>query len=128
MKYLLDTHLLLWVAANSRRLTEDAKKIITNDKNILFFSAASIWEVAIKQKLKKDDFKFNASLLRRGLLDNGYNELPIQGLHTLAIENLQDHHKDPFDRILLAQASVEGFILLSSDKQMAQYGDLVHLV
>lgn len=128
MKYLLDTHLLLWLAANDTKLSSELIDIVNDKKNQLFFSAASIWEVSIKQNLKRTDFHFNASVLRRGLLDNGYLELAINGQHALAIENLQDHHKDPFDRILIAQANVEGFTLLTADKKIAEYNGLIHLV
>ena len=103
MKLLLDTHLLLWAAAEPRRLSKQARALIDNPDNDLLFSAASLWEVAIKRGLGRKDFKVDARLLRRGLLDNGYGELPIISDHVVAIDGLPPIHKDPFDRILVAQ-------------------------
>jgi PIN domain nuclease of toxin-antitoxin system len=121
MKFLLDTHLLLWAAAEPRRLSKQARALIDNPDNDLLFSAASLWEVASKQGLGRDDFKVNARLLRRGLLDNGYSELPIISHHVVAIDSLPPIHKDPFDRILVAQATVEGVTLLTIDSVVSQY-------
>ena len=89
--------------------------------NELLFSVASLWEVAIKSGLGRKDFRVEARLLRRGLLDNGYSELPIVSDHVVAIESLPLIHKDPFDRILAAQAAVEGITLLTNDPVVAQY-------
>ena len=121
MKFLLDTHLLLWAAAEPRRLSKQARALIGNPDNDLLFSAASLWEVAIKRGLGRDDFKVDARLLRRGLLDNGYSELPIISGHVVAIDSLPPIHKDPFDRILVAQATVEGVTLLTVDSAVSQY-------
>jgi PIN domain nuclease of toxin-antitoxin system len=121
MKLLLDTHLLLWAAAEPRRLSKQARALIDNPDNDLLFSAASLWEVAIKQGLGRDDFKVDARLLRRGLLDNGYSELPIISDHVVAIDSLPPIHKDPFDRILVAQATVEGVTLLTIDSVVSKY-------
>jgi PIN domain nuclease of toxin-antitoxin system len=107
MKLLLDTHLLLWAAAEPRRLSKQARALIDNPDNDLLFSPASLWEVAIKRGLGQEDFKVDARLLRRGLLDNGYGELPILSAHFVAIDSLPPIHKDPFDRILVAQATVD---------------------
>src|SRR5580692_464999 len=115
MKLLLDTHLLLWAAAEPRRLSKQARALIDNPDNDLLFSAASLWEVASKKGLGRDDFKVNARLLRRGLLDNGYSELPIISDHVVATERLPLIHKDPFDRVLLALATIEGVTLLTID-------------
>ncbi|HEP8967242.1 TPA: type II toxin-antitoxin system VapC family toxin [Pseudomonas aeruginosa] len=121
MKLLLDTHLLLWAAGAPDRLSSDACALISEQQNELFFSAASLWEIAIKRGLGRDDFQVDARLLRRGLLDNGYSELPIGSEHAVAIDSLPPIHKDPFDRILVAQATVEGITLLTSDSLVAQY-------
>lgn len=121
MKLLLDTHLLLWAAGQPDRLSSTAGKLIGNPKNELLFSAASLWEVAIKRGLGRDDFRVDPRLLRRGLLDNGYGELPILSDHVVAIESLPAIHKDPFDRILVAQATVEGITLLTTDSVVGQY-------
>jgi PIN domain nuclease of toxin-antitoxin system len=128
VKFILDTHLLLWAAGNSTKLPSEARTIVNDESNELFFSAASIWEVAIKQGLGRDDFKADARLLRRGLLDNGYSELPIDSEHAVAVDSLPDFHKDPFDRILIAQAMTEGIILLTSDSAVAKYsGPIQHV-
>lgn len=121
MKLLLDTHLLLWAADQQERLSSDAVGLISDPANELFFSAASLWEIAIKQGLGREDFKVDARLLRRGLLDNGYSELPIASEHAVAIDSLPSLHKDPFDRMLVAQAMIEGITLLTADSILAQY-------
>jgi PIN domain nuclease of toxin-antitoxin system len=128
MKILLDTHLLLWAAGQPKKLSRKARTAIEASANELFFSAASLWEVVIKRALGRDDFKVDSRLLRRGLLDNGYSELPVGSEHVVAVENLPAIHKDPFDRILVAQAIVEGFALLTADAVLAQYGAPVQLV
>jgi PIN domain nuclease of toxin-antitoxin system len=128
MKFLLDTHLLIWTAARSARLSAAARQILEAPENTLLFSAASIWEVAIKRGLNRADFTVEPSVLRRGLLDNGYTELPITGAHAAAVIPLPVLHKDPFDRLLLAQALVEGFVLLTADAALAGYGGPVRLV
>jgi PIN domain nuclease of toxin-antitoxin system len=121
MKLLLDTHLLLWAAGEPERLSKRARTLIGNPSNELLFSAASLWEVAIKRGLGREDFKVDARLLRRGLLDNGYSELPIISDHVVATESLPPIHKDPFDRVLVAQATVEGVTLLTIDPLVSQY-------
>jgi len=121
MMLLLDTHLLLWTAGDPARLSDEARALIDDPGNELFFSAASIWEVAIKSRLGRDDLRVDARLLRRGLLDNGYFELPIAGQHAVAIDTLPPIHSDPFDRILVSQAMVEGITLVTSDRVVARY-------
>jgi PIN domain nuclease of toxin-antitoxin system len=121
VKLLLDTHLLLWAAGQPNRLTPTARKLIDSPSNELLFSAASVWEVAIKRGLGRSDFQADPRLLRRGLLDNGYAELPIVSDHVVAIESLPPIHKDPFDRLLVAQATVEGITLLTADSVVAEY-------
>ena len=121
MKLLLDTHLLLWAAGEPNRLSKRVRALVNNPENDLLFSAASLWEIAIKSKLDRRDFQVDVRLLRRGLLDHGYNELPVGSDHVVAIESLPAIHKDPFDRMLVAQATVEGITLLTSDSLVAQY-------
>lgn len=121
MKLLLDTHLLLWAAGEPERLSPQAQKLLDNPENELLFSAASLWEVAIKRGLGRPDFKVDARLLRRGLLDNGYSELPMVSDHVVATESLPAIPKDPFDRVLVAQATVEGITLLTTDSLVSQY-------
>jgi len=121
MKLLLDTHLLLWAAGQPKRLSAAARKLLSDVEHELLFSAASLWEVAIKRSLGREDFKVDPGVLRRGLLDNGYTELPVTSLHAIGIEDLPPLHKDPFDRLLLAQASVEGIYLITTDDTVAAY-------
>ncbi len=121
MKLLLDTHLLLWAAGEPARLSKPAKKLLSDPANDLIFSSASLWEIAIKRGLGRRDFRVEPRLLRRGLIDNGYAELAITGEHALATEFLPPIHKDPFDRILIAQAIVEGITLLTVDSVLAKY-------
>jgi len=128
MKLLLDTHLLLWLAGEPDRLPEKAYALIDASENELFFSAASVWEIIIKQGLGRADFKVDAGLLRRGLLDNGYSELPIASEHAIAVASLPTIHKNPFDRILIAQATIEGFLLLTTDSVVAQYPGPIQMV
>lgn len=121
MKFLLDTHLLLWAAGEPGRLSRSAKKLLSDPANDLIFSAASLWEIAIKRSFGRPDFRVEPRLLRRGMLDNGYIELPITSEHALATETLPPLHKDPFDRILVAQAMIEGITLLTVDTLVAKY-------
>lgn len=118
---MLDTHVLIWAAGLPDRLPVDGRSLIADPENELFFSAASLWEVAIKSALGRDDFTVDARLLRRGLLDNGYSEMPILSEHAVAIDGLPTIHKDPFDRLLIAQSMVEGITLLTADELVAQY-------
>ena len=121
MKLLLDTHILLWAAGNPERLSKEAFELLSDEGNELFFSAASTWEIVIKNSLGRDDFQVDVRVLRRGLFDNGYQELPITSEHTIAIDHLPPIHKDPFDRILVAQANAEGITLLTTDALVVQY-------
>jgi PIN domain nuclease of toxin-antitoxin system len=121
VKFLLDTQLLLWAAGQPKRLSAAARKLLSDPRNELIFSAASLWEIAIKTTLGRDDFRVEPRLLRRGLLDNGYVELSITSQHAVNIDGLPALHKDPFDRLLLAQALGEGITLLTGDVQLARY-------
>ncbi|MFO1083188.1 MAG: type II toxin-antitoxin system VapC family toxin [Reyranellaceae bacterium] len=121
MIVLVDTHLLLWAAGEPRKLSRRARRILEEAGSQLWFSAASLWEVAIKHRLGRDDFRVEPRRLRRGLRDNGWRELAISSDHAVATLALPPIHKDPFDRMLLAQAHVEGFTLVTSDDAVAQY-------
>jgi len=128
MKLLLDTHLLLWAAGEPSRLSKEARNLISDPDNELLFSAASLWEVSIKRGLGRKDFKADPRILRRGLLDNGYGEIPIHSDHVVVLDTLPAIHKDPFDRILVAQAVAEGIELVTTDSQLVQYGGHVRRV
>ena len=128
MKLLLDTQLLLWAAGQPERLSAAARKLLDNPQNELLFRAGSLWEIAIKSTLGREDFHVEPRLLRRGLFDNGYRELPITSQHAVSIDGLPPLHKDPFDRLLLAQALTEGITLLTGDAQLARYAGPVRKV
>lgn len=121
MRLLLDTQILLWAAGQPERLSAPARKLLNNPKHDLFFSAASLWEIAIKNGLGRSDFRAEPRQLRRGLLDNGYSEIPITSEHAVTLDLLPALHKDPFDRILLAQALAEGVTLITVDAELAKY-------
>ena len=128
MKLLLDTHLLLWAASAPDRLSPAAVALIQDPDNSLMFSAASLWEITIKQGLGRSDFQVDPRLLRRGLIDNAYIELSITSDHALAVASLPPLHKDPFDRLLAAQSQIEGVLLVTADPILGQYPGPVRLV
>lgn len=128
MNLLLDTHLLLWAAATPARLSNAASTMIQNRDNRLYFSAVSIWEITIKTELGRTDFRIDPALLRRGLVENDYEELPVTSTHAIEIGRLPAIHKDPFDRMLVAQAGAEGLLLLTSDALVARYPGPIQLV
>ncbi len=121
MRFLLDTHLLLWLAGEPHKLPVSVVQIVEQPENEINFSAASLWEVAIKNGLKRADFSVDTRRLRSGLLGSGYRELTITGDHAIALERLPALHKDPFDRILVAQATTEDMVLLTADDRLASY-------
>ena len=121
MRFLLDTHLLLWAAGQPDRLSTAARAVLNDASNGLLFSAAILWEIAIKRGLGRANFQADPGLPQRGLLDNGYSELVVTGEHAVAIDLLPSIHKDPFDRILVAQAIVEEITLLTGDSAVARY-------
>lgn len=128
MKLLLDTQILLWAAGRPDRLSAAARRLLDSPRNELLFSAASFWEISIKKTLGREDFQVEPRLLRRGLLDNGYSELPVTSQHAVSIDGLPLLHKDPFDRLLLAQALSEGITLVTGDAQLARYPGSVRKV
>lgn len=128
MNLLLDTHILLWAAFDQRKIGAAARSLIANPANTLWFSVASLWEVAIKRGLDRPSFQIEVGVLRAGLLSSGYSELPVEGRHVLGLSVLPRHHGDPFDRILVAQAAAEGMRLLTADRALEAYGGPVMLV
>jgi PIN domain nuclease of toxin-antitoxin system len=121
MKFLLDTHLLLWVPVLDPRLSRAARLVLNHADNEVSFSVVSLWEIAIKHGIKKLDPNLDLKSIRRQLIEMGYEELPVLGQHALALRNLPPIHKDPFDRLLIAQAMVEGITLLTADAAIARY-------
>ena len=123
MNLLLDTHVLLWAAGEPDKLSDATRALLLDEANRLFFSVASIWEVVIKRGLERHDFRVDPARLRRLLVMNGYGEVALTSDHALAVGGLPALHRDPFDRILVAQARVEGMRLVTADAQIAQYGE-----
>ncbi|HZX82894.1 MAG TPA: type II toxin-antitoxin system VapC family toxin [Reyranella sp.] len=121
MTLLVDTRLLLWAAGEPQRLSKKARRLLDDPDSQLWFSAVSLWEVAIKHGLGRQDFPVDPRRLRRGLIDNGWRELTISSEHAVAALDLPPLHKDPFDRMLVAQAQIEGLALVTSDELVARY-------
>jgi PIN domain nuclease of toxin-antitoxin system len=128
VRLLLDTHLLLCAASEPHRLPAAASAMLSDPANALAFSAASLWEVAIKAGLGRADFRADVALLRRGLLDNGYDEVPVTGAHAAAVAGLPPLRRDPFDRMLVAQARTEGLMLITADPMVAAYAGPIRRV
>ena len=121
MNLLLDSQILIWTVRDPFRLPPKAKALISEADNSLFFSAASVWEVAIKHGRGRENFRFDPLEMRVRLLDRGYEEVAVTGEHAAAVAPLPPIHRDPFDRLLVAQAMVEGLTLLTTDRQLAAY-------
>jgi PIN domain nuclease of toxin-antitoxin system len=128
LNLLLDTHLLLWTAFRGGKLSLAATTHLDDERNELWFSTVSIWEVAIKSARGGVDFDVDPMTLQSTLVSAGYRELPLKSAHTYKLSGLPSIHKDPFDRILIAQALVEGLTLLTSDKKVARYPGSIILV
>jgi PIN domain nuclease of toxin-antitoxin system len=111
-----------------KRLPAKARKLISDPSNELLFSVASLWELAIKRGLGRSDFRVDPRLLRRGLLENGYVEINVTGEHAIAVDSLPSLHRDPFDRLLVSQATVESVTLLTTDAQVAAYPAPVRVI
>ncbi len=128
MKILLDSHLLVWLVGASDRLPSSAREIIEAPDNEIFFSSASIWELSIKYASGKIGLKLPPRMLYRVLVESDFKELAVTALHALDVDSLQPIHKDPFDRILIAQSMSEGMLLLTSDETIAMYNGPIRLV
>ncbi len=128
MKLLLDTHLLIWAAGAPDKLSKKARKLIEDRDNEIAFSAVSIWEIAIKYALDRPDLRVDPHLMRRGCLENAMTELVMTSNHAIIAASLPPVHKDPFDRMLVAQAMAEGITLLTADETIAQYRGPIRLV
>jgi len=128
MRLLLDTHLLLWAVAMSDRLSGQARILIEDGSNQVYCSAASLWEIAIKAGLGRQDFQVDLQALRGALSEMAIEELPVTGRHTEKLLELAPIHKDPFDRMLIAQGMVEPLVLLTNDAILTRYWDGVQLV
>ncbi len=128
MRLLVDTHLVLWAAAKSRSLPKEVFRLLEDPANELFYSAASLWEIAIKAALRRSDFRVDLALLRPALAAMDFAELPVSGAHVERLASLPPIHKDPFDRMLVAQSLWEPLVLLTNDAALAAYGEGVKVV
>jgi PIN domain nuclease of toxin-antitoxin system len=129
MRILLDTHVLLWALSGSKRLPDDARELIESADNEVLFSAASIWEIAIKAQLLRAEFGVDVETIAAAARDTDFDELAISSRHAAGVATLPLHHKDPFDRMLMSQAIVEPARLVTADRALAAYSsDLVMLV
>jgi PIN domain nuclease of toxin-antitoxin system len=125
MRLLVDTHLLLWAAARSRRLPRTARDLLEHASNQVFYSAASLWEIAIKLALRREGFAVDIEALRPAFARMGFEELAVTGLHAERLVTLPSIHRDPFDRMLVAQSLTESLRLLTNDAVLARYSDAV---
>lgn len=125
---LVDTQLLLWAAFEPDRLSPRARALLASRTHALCFSLASVWEVALKTSLGREDFRVDAALLYKALVAEGWTEVPIAPQHLFRVGTLPWVHRDPFDRLLVAQAMEEGLTLLTADASLAGYGPCVHPV
>ena len=121
MQLLLDTQLLLWAASAPERLDPALLQMLEDPMNTPVFSVVSLWELVIKRSLNLPDFQVEPSLLRQAFLEVGWRELSVEAHHALAVGQLPALHRDPFDRLLLAQAQFEGLLLITADQQLARY-------
>ncbi len=127
-KLLLDTNILLAALINPDALPKDVQAQLQDPKNSVLFSAASIWEIAIKRSLGREDFNFLPEDIEQLALETGFIELPIQSGHCRRLVAMPWHHRDPFDRLLISQAQAIPAYLLTSDALLAKYSDLVSVV
>jgi len=125
MRALLDTHILLWAIGGSRRLPRQARQAILDPANEILFSAASIWEIAIKSQVRRGDFAADPAEIATAAIDSGFDELPVRAQHGALTARLAMHHRDPFDRLLIAQAMTEPARLITVDARLRRYSDLV---
>jgi PIN domain nuclease of toxin-antitoxin system len=128
VRLLLDTHLLLWATASSKRLTREARDLIEDMSNEVYFSAASLCGIAIKSTLGRSDFRIDVAALATALPAMGLAELPVTAAHAVALTRLPALHRDPFDRLLIAQSIAEPLVLVTNDAVLAQYSESIRVV
>ena len=121
MRLLLDTHLLLWAVANNRRLPREARELLEDDNNDVYYSAASIWEIAIKCSLRRKDFRVDLTQFMRALPEMDLTELPTTAAHAARVAELPFIHRDPFDQLLIAQSIAGPLTLLTNDALLGRY-------
>ena len=125
MKLLLDTHILLWIVTDSPMLSSKARELIEDAGNVCLFSPVSIAEISLKHKKHPDLISFNGAEARSEFIDVGIRELPLTSADAAGADSLELYHNDPFDRMLLAQAKMEGIKIVSHDGCFPQYGDFI---
>ena len=128
MRLLLDTHVLLWALGAPERLDEAARSAIADPANEVLFSAASIWEIAIKSALNRADFQLSPAEIAAAALETGFVELPVRSAAAARVASLPAYHRDPFDRLLIAQAMSEPAMLYTADAQLEPYSELVRRI
>jgi len=128
MRVLLDTHVLLWSLAQPAKLSPKARRLLESEEQDLLFSAASVWEIAIKRQIGRLAFSVSPAEIVEAARDTGFRELPVRAAHAVALDRLPLRHRDPFDRLLIAQAVAEGAGFLTADRALRQYSDLVDFV
>ncbi|MBW6423354.1 type II toxin-antitoxin system VapC family toxin [Rhizobium sp. XQZ8] len=128
MRILLDSHLLIWLVGASDRLPSEARTMIENPENVVFFSSASIWELSIKHSTGRARLALHPQVLYEQLVKHEFNEIQVTAAHGLLVASLEAIHKDPFDRILIAQSIAEGMLLLTSDETIGQYNGPIRLM
>ena len=127
-RFLVDTQLLLWNVYGSRKLPARVGRLFRDGRHQFFYSAASLWEIAIKAARGREDFVADTAAIRDALETNGFHELPVAGQHAVALGDLPPIHADPFDRMLIAQAIVEPMALITSDARLAAYPGTIEVV
>lgn len=127
-RFLVDTHLLLWNVYGSRKLPSRVARLFRDGRHQFFYSAASLWEIAIKAARGREDFVADTAAIRDTLEANGFHELPVAGQHAVALATLPPIHADPFDRMLIAQAIVEPMVLITADARLAAYPGTIEVV
>ena len=128
MNFLLDTHILIWVAISPHKISLELASLLSDPSNHLYFSSASIWEIPLKESLGKRDFEISSKKLHGGLIENGYKEIKVSALHAMEVIKLPFIHRDPFDRILVATAIWENMPLLTNDSTLSAYHSLVRVL
>lgn len=128
MVLLLDTHVLLWTLDAPERLPQDIVEQIESSETTVYFSAASIWEIAIKTALGKIDFDYSPEDIAQAAKDTGFVELPVRAAHASKVAHLPLHHRDPFDRLLIAQVLLLPAQLITADAALPPYSELVRLI
>ncbi|MBN9561943.1 MAG: type II toxin-antitoxin system VapC family toxin [Alphaproteobacteria bacterium] len=128
MRLLLDTHVLLWLLSGHDRIDKSTREVLSDPANDVLFSAASIWEIAIKSQLGRLDFGYRSEEIAQAARESGLEELPVRSSAASRVASLPMHHRDPFDRLLIAQAIAEPARLYTADGILSAYSELVTLI